>query len=237
MKEQSSEVEKTKVEYYWIVYAEHYLSLAEIGIQELVLNKHKDSLILKNMYANERKLGIIAIIFNIRHALELTKKYFLKSAGYDFKVTHELTDEIDKLEGLFLKHHSNLELSRDLSEFKWLLVKYEYNIFQYGNAFKKNEIKDSMNVLFRYPERRDGELVQVVDLVDKFPLRFIHQIRFDIITIYSVLIFFKRNEGWLSDVNKGKEIRKQKLEIEKERLLDILKSSKSKIKKTGSSKK
>lgn len=198
---------KINIGYYWLIYAEHYLSLAEIGVNELVLNNQKEVLIKEVSLSYDRRLGIIPVIFCIRHALELTKKYLLLISGKNFESDHKLTTQLDLLDDIFQIHKANVSFSLELERFKNLLKKYEDSIFEYGKAFKKHELKDLENQIFRYPQKRNGEIIQTVDLVKEFPLKFIHNFRFDIYTIYTVLIFFQKNEGWLEDITNAKRIK------------------------------
>ena len=132
--------------YEWLFYAMSFLGLAKIGCKELIDQKYRDRKPLTEnlLYDTESRFLLIAIFFNVKHALEL----FIKGLGViidrNYRNIHNLNDLLKDLEikvkELF-KNKKDDKVFQEIEDIKSIVKKYI-------------RLEDYKNELFRYPTNR-----------------------------------------------------------------------------------
>lgn len=159
--------------YEWFFYANSYLGLARIGCLELIKQgyREKNSLINDLLYGSEYsqlKLLLIAIFFNIKHALEL----FIKGAGVNLDKKYWEEHDIDFLLADLEKRIKSLNIFKNKDEISSKVLALKPVISDYLSCYlldgvRKMKYRDFHNLVFKYPESRNPTLNKYLNFFEK----------------------------------------------------------------------
>ncbi len=152
MRAKKSKKIATKVSWYeWIIYAQSYLKMAEIGVREL----EDQNYVKRGMdryFFYENKLLLIPIIWNFKHAIELVIKTLGIAVDKQYLKNHDFVELRDDLKQSLQKLKiKKIEKIEDLVE---IIDKYYRCEFWDKKIIKTGTILDVENDIFRYPENR-----------------------------------------------------------------------------------
>lgn len=148
----------------WVLYARSYLSIARIAIEELDQQKYIRKTSFEYSFSYEDRLLLIPIIYNFKHAIELTVKSLGIAVDKQFINSHAL-NELDSVFHSAISQ-SGLEVSKpdkihDLSQ---ILTKYYKLEFWDKKLVTKGTVTDKKNDIFRFPKNSAGFILNLETL-------------------------------------------------------------------------
>jgi len=169
------------------IYILGYLGIAKISLTKLKNAKYLGRSIIKDRrhraYPHGNKGLWIAIIFNLKHAIELIIKFYGIEINQHYLQTHDLNHLLEDLEEKLL-----VETKREvLNRIKSIIEKY-YKGEIFANINLINTV-DKQNDIFRYADNSE-KIILNTDLFDRVSKKDIELIEDDIAFLRA--LFFKR---------------------------------------------
>ena len=134
--------------YEWLFFADSYLSLARIGLEELKNEHYIRKTSWEYNFSYENKWLLIAIIYNIKHAIELALKIFSISINREYLKTHNTQDLASDLMAKMPK----IKKIEVIEKFVDITFKYYKCEFLDRKILNNINVLDIQNDIFRYPD-------------------------------------------------------------------------------------
>lgn len=150
--------------YEWIWYAQSYLSLARIGLEELIGRKYmrrtNNALAENNntpglfidSFAYENKHLLLPIIYNLKSAIELALKSLGVMINEEFIKKHNTEIIVSELETVIKEIGLTMPKPKKLKELVEIANKYCKLEFWDKKLYSNSCVADSQNDIFRYPD-------------------------------------------------------------------------------------
>ncbi len=143
--------------YEWMSYATSYLSMARIGIEELISQNYIRKTSFEHLFSYENKGLLIPIIYNIKHAIEIIVKSLGININKQYLISHDLNDLANDLK---IKM-PEIKKPKIVNEFSVIINKYYKCEFWDKKLINTAKILDVKNDIFRFP---DNSAAFVIDL-------------------------------------------------------------------------
>ena len=194
-----------KEAFVWFEYAIGYLMAADSIAKQIKNKLNKDGEIIKII-----EYMYIPLIFNLRHSLELILKSLIISTNISPKLTHNISKlfeivqertkdfdlkQINEISKIFDVEPKVIEEYLKISIRKIRDITSKYYCYEFLSKSKKN-IKDEMNMLFRYPVIiENGIHIGINDLKTHIKIdEIIEEIEFLRDQIFIFVLFFGRTK-------------------------------------------
>lgn len=151
----------------WSVFSLSYINLAELGCNYLLSSDKKE---------NKDGSLIAAILYNLKHGLELMVKMSVKvleteGQGLGTKPIHDLQTLYKNVEKIFLKKYIKRSDYGELKKFinrLFVLTRHYYHMDRINKYLTKDDFKllDRDNTLFKYPENNVGISINYSSIFD-----------------------------------------------------------------------
>lgn len=146
----------------WFFIAKSYLALAYIGIKEIKEKKYcKEPNVLwrVSLQIYDGKLLLVPVLWNLKHGIEIILKSLNISINSEYIQEHNLSKLVESLQ-ISLK---NLGINNNtyIDELCKLVSKYYGCEFWTKKLVDAQDIEDSKNDCFRYPERFMGSVLNL----------------------------------------------------------------------------
>jgi hypothetical protein len=169
--------------HHWFIFALSYLYLAHVGISELLNEKYIRKSNFQHLFFYEKKRLIIPILWNLKHALDLTLKALEIRLSEDYSWGHNLKDLHEKLTQKMNLYGVE---SRKSDEFEELVCKYYGILLWDGILSPKGGKMDIMNDYLRYPETPKLAPFDISKL-EQVNVDQLHELASDIDRIYNLV--------------------------------------------------
>jgi len=178
-KDFSKEGRRTK-EKGWYIFVNSYLMFSKIGCEQLQSKK-------KRLTTNKKYI-VIAIIYNLKHSLEIILKAFTRTLNKDIDKSDQIHD-IEKLFSSFKKKipKKDKTLNRQVDNLKKIITKYiELNFL---NEYLKGcfLVNDIENKFLKYPENSAQITVDYEKLLNQITKDNIKNIEADIKKLIKII--------------------------------------------------
>jgi len=180
-----SEIEHKTQEKEWYVFVNSYLRLSKIGCEQLQSKKKKLTI--------NKKYIVIAIIYNLKHSLEIILKAFSRTLNRDIDKGDQIHD-IKKLFTSFKKKikKNDKKLNKQVDSLEEIITKYiEFNFLNeyLRKCFVVNDIE---NTFFKYPENSVKITVDYEKLLNQITKDNIRNIETDIEKLIKIILSIKK---------------------------------------------
>ncbi len=137
----------------WYQFTHSFLSLARIGLEELKGQKYvQKPLSFEYLSSYTNKHLLIAVLYNIKNAIELGIKFLGITVDKEYLKSHNLQELQSFLEQKIGNNFPNLTRSDKINELAKLAAKYYKLEFWNKRRMVQGSILDAKNDIFRFPD-------------------------------------------------------------------------------------